>query len=116
MVKSVYNIVLHLNKSITQIKSGFRKAEKSMINSGLKSFNIQYLDYYDKKLFGKFEGLHKKAAGKVTRSDDSWDFQLDMIKSKNAILSYVFKKDDKMIGGALFFLNHGEHICCWSIR
>ena len=30
-----------------------------------------------------------------------------MIKSKNAILSYVLK-DDKMIGGALFFLNHGE--------
>ena len=106
-IKSVYNIVLHLNKSITQIKSGFRKSYKSMINSGLKSFNVQYLDYYDKKLFGKFKSLHKKAAGKVTRSDDSWDFQLDMIKSKNAILSYVLK-DDKMIGGALFFLNHGE--------
>jgi FemAB family protein len=85
---SVNTCITDLKQSEDTLWMNLRKSYKSIINNGQKLFefiimNSNNLDY---DLFCEHKKLHFKAAGRVTRSDDTWDAQFNMIKNNNAVL------------------------------
>lgn len=53
--------------------------------------------------------LHKTVAGRVTRSDESWDIQYQMIEAGNVFfVSVVDIQSLKLVGGSLFQITQHE--------
>jgi len=84
-----------------------RKSYKSLINWGLSNLKIQIFDHsnFDKEIFNRFKKFHIQIAGRQTRSNISWDLQLNAIKNKDAFL-VLGHLNDKLVSGA--YIIHGS--------
>ncbi len=82
-----------LDLSMVEIKRNVRKSYKSLINWGLKNIDISIIDQdnQDYNAFHEFMYFHHKVSGKVTRSDESWDIQYQMVCEGEAfvLLGYM---------------------------
>lgn len=113
-VKVSYKLYLHLDSEVGIIRSNFRKSYKSLINNGIKLFNVCFLFKEDVNIWNKFKEFHFKVSGRRTRSDDSWDLQHKAIINGSAFLSYIQKEDSgELIGAAYFF--YTEHEARYSV-
>jgi FemAB family protein len=68
----------------------------------------------DKNIWSEFENLHLKVSGRKTRSQKTWDLQLEQIVNGEAIL--VYGRDPKnfiLIGAALFV--HTKHESLYAV-
>lgn len=74
-VFSTHHKFVDLSLSLQEIYSGFRKSFRPLVNKGIREFNIQAHEKISDKLFNSFKLLHKKAAGRITRPNESWDIQ-----------------------------------------
>ncbi len=81
-----------------------RKSYKSLINWGTKNLDIKIVDSENLniKYFDLYKSLHLKEAGKKTRSDNSWECQLNALEKKNAFLICGFL-DNQMVTAGYFF-------------
>ncbi len=97
---------IDLSLSVDCIKSKFRSRYRSLINSGLKKWQVEVQDTLTDD-FDTFHQLHIKVAGRKTRSDATWDWQKRMLKEKKAFL-VLLKEAQEMIGGAIFTYNRSH--------
>ncbi|MDA8846074.1 hypothetical protein N9N60_05050, partial [Candidatus Pelagibacter bacterium] len=95
-------LFIDLSLSIEEIKSRFRRRVKSIINKGLRDWNIQVHEKPTNELFDSFRLLHKLVAGRSTRPFQSWKMQKHQIECKESFL--VTASDDKncLVGAGLF--------------
>ena len=107
-VKLFYDLFLDLSPTISEIKSSFRKSYKSLIASGSKFWKVEIPKTISLELWDEFRRLHQNAAGRVTRSDETWLIQLHAINSGDAFFVYLRDSQEKMVGGGLFHLTANE--------
>lgn len=87
-----------------------RRRYRSMINSGMKLWQIELLDHEDFLVWNEYRELHISVAGRITRNKESWDIQHKAIASGNAFLIYLRDATGRMIGGGLFHYTRDEGV------
>lgn len=92
-------IVIDLIKE--NIKQNIRKSYKSLVN---KTDGIIF-----SPSVRNLQLLHRKVAGRTTRSDKTWDIQQEMIECGEAFVVELYK-DGTLISAALFYKNK---YCCY---
>lgn len=103
-----HDIFVDLSPDMSGIKSGLRKSYKALITSGRKLGQVGVLNGEGPEIWGEFRQLHRVAAGRVTRSDESWQLQYSALLSGNAFLVYLRDHSGRMVGAALFNTTHDE--------
>lgn len=99
-----------LSQDYSTLKSYYRKSYKALISKGYKLFNPFKLDQNDSKVWEEFKELHFKSAGRITRSEKSWDLLFDQVKEKNANFYFCRDHNGIMIGGSLVMICKHEAI------
>jgi len=107
-----YQLAVDLRKSIEDIRLGFRKSYKPLVNKALKEWQIEVCDKDYEQIFEEFRLLHLEAAGKETRSRESWAIQKEQIKNNEAFLVTV-RDENKLIGAGFF--NYTRDIGMYSV-
>ena len=77
---------IDLNLDLASFKSSLRKSYKSLVNWGKNNLDIRIIDSnnLNEESFFAFKDLHIEASGRKTRSDVSWEKQLQAIKCNEA--------------------------------
>lgn len=109
-----HELFVDLNLSLEKIKNSFRKSYKSLINQGLKMWDVNVLDKHNLEIWEEFKLLHATVAGRITRSDKSWHMQHSDIENGKAFLVYL-TKNKKMVGGGLFYYTKDEALYCVGV-
>lgn len=108
-----YEMYVDLTLSVKEIRSYIRKSFRPLVSSGLKKWKVKVMDNYCHETWENFRELHKRVAGRITRSKETWDIQLESIKSGNAFLVYITGIDRKIVGGGYFDMS--DHQCNYSV-
>lgn len=103
-----HDLYVDLSLSMQEIKANFRKSYKSLINEGHKLWNVKILSQSDGMIWERFRGLHQYTAGRVTRSQISWDTQHKAISDGKAFLVYLEDLGGDIVGGGLFHTSQQE--------
>ena len=93
-----------LSQDYSTLKSYYRKSYKALISKGYKLLNPFKLDQNDSKVWEEFKALHFKSAGRITRSEKSWNLLFDQVKEKNANFYFCRDHNGIMIGGSLVMI------------
>jgi len=96
-----YQLAIDLQLSINDIRLGFRKSYKSLVNKALKEWDIRVCEHDIDDVFEEFRLLHLQVAGKETRSRESWNIQKMQVKNNEALLVTV-RDGNILIGAGLF--------------
>ena len=108
-----HELFLDVTRPIEEIKSGLRKSYKTLVNSGSKWWSTHLLTQADAAIWEEFRALHQSAAGRLTRSLDSWVAQLDAIACGAAFFVFLRDGSNKMVGGGLFHVTRDE--CVYAV-
>ncbi|MCX7121832.1 MAG: FemAB family protein [Gammaproteobacteria bacterium] len=84
------------------IWSMVRKSFRALVNKGSELWKIDILKTEDRATFSEFQRLHFLVAGRVTRSDESWEENYKAIVSGDAFLVFLRDESGRMIGGGFF--------------
>lgn len=103
-----YELYLNLQNNIEGVRSVIRKSYRSLISSGSKIGTIHTLSVADVDVWTEFQQLHQQVAGRVTRTQATWDLQLKAIDEQDAFFIYLRNSSRIMIGGALFYVSRDE--------
>lgn len=103
-----HTMYVDLSLELPEIKSRFRKSFKSLITTGYKLWSVAVLNSADPQVWEDFRTLHRLAAGRTTRSDQSWQLQYQSILDGDGFLVYLRNSEGKMVGGAFFNLTRDE--------
>lgn len=84
----VYFQVVDLRLTESELHSRLRKRYKGLINNGLREFKVSVVDSTNlsREVFDEFRSLHRKAAGRVTRSLASWEVNFKILQAGEAFL------------------------------
>lgn len=106
-----HNLYVDLNLTLPEIKSNFRKSFRPLVTSGQRLWHVEILDTPgDANVWEEFQRLHAEAAGRVTRSSESWQLQHAMIVDNNAFLVVMRNGGGHMVGGGLFMCSADEGV------
>ena len=97
-----YFYVIDLAQSLRKLKSNLRKSYKSLVN---KQDGIIF-----SPTVKNLKKLHRKAAGRKTRSDKTWAIQQEMIDEGEAFVVEMHGNDGTLLSAALFYKNNW---CCY---
>ncbi len=103
-----YDLFLDINSNLDEIKKNFRKSYKPLISSALSTWKSFKLTKYDKETWSEFKELHFEAAGRVTRSEETWNIQHELIRDKKAFLAYLRDEKNKMIACGFYWHTKSE--------
>ena len=92
-----------LSLSDEEIRGGFRKSYRSLIDWGHKNINLERFDHSnaDAEKFKELRLLHFSSAGRETRSELSWELQYELV-SKGHASFYIGTMSGEAVTGALF--------------
>ena len=107
-----YQFAIDLQHTIEDIRLGFRKSYKPLVNKALKEWRVEVCEDDVETAFEDFRKLHLEEAGKQTRSMETWNIQKEQIKNKEAFLVTV-RDDMELIGAGLF--NYSRDIGLYSV-
>ena len=96
-----YQIAVDLQNTIENIRLGFRKSYKPLVNKALKEWNVEICNNNIEEVFEEFKALHLEVAGRQTRNEQTWNIQKEQIKNNEAFLVTV-RDGFNLIGGGLF--------------
>lgn len=104
-VTTALTYAVDLRVSMDEIRKGIRRRYKSMINWGLKNIEYRVVDSQnlDDNEFYALKEFHFQTSGRKTRSDHSWEVQLEMIKSGEAFLINGYL-NDSLVSSAWYML------------
>ena len=105
---SLHELFIDLQLELNDIRSNFRSSYKSLINAGLKIWEVGVLDLPDESIWEEFKKLHLAVSGRITRSDETWRLQLSNIAGGKALLIYLNDDKGKMVGGGFFDFTRDE--------
>lgn len=106
-----HDMFIDMTVVYSEIRAGFRKSYKPLINVGLRNWKTDVLEHSNVCEFkwNEFKALHCEVAGRVTRSDHTWSLQLAMIASGDAFLVGLRSPlDDRLVGGGFFQCTRDE--------
>ena len=103
-----HDLFINLESSIAEIKNGFRKSYKSLINSGLKHWSVDVLDKLNTSVWHQFHELHIGVAGRKTRSNGTWDIHENDIAEGRGFLVYLSNNKGEMEGAGFFKFTRDE--------
>lgn len=85
---SEYRYFIDLANDLDKIKSNLRKSYRNLINKSAKIFTFELYDASNTsdEVWVAFKALHIRQAGRVTRSDDTWERQHNIIKADKGFL------------------------------
>lgn len=112
-LKVKYEMYVDLTLPEGEFRSHIRKSYKPLISKGLTEFDHCILESsnFADHTWDNFRNLHRKVAGRVTRSPATWCEQAGAIKVGRAFLVAVYtKKGRGMIGGAFFHITRDEGV------
>ena len=100
-----HDMFLDLSPDLKDIRSRYRSSYKSLINRGLELWNISVMESRNasRENWDDFKELHRDAAGRVTRSELTWEIQCKMISNDCAFLVMLREKNASKLVGAAFF-------------
>jgi hypothetical protein len=101
LVPSVH-AVADLSCSVQELRAGVRDRFRTHVNWGEQHLSMTYCNggNADPALFREYERLHAAAAGRRTRSDESWRAMFESIVRGEAELS-IAALDGELVGGIL---------------
>lgn len=104
-----HELFVDLNLTLAEIKSKFRKSFRPLVTSGQRLWHIDILRTPgDVSVWEEFRRLHAEAAGRVTRSPESWRLQHAMIVAGKAFLVVLRDGGGHMVGGGFFTCSGDE--------
>jgi hypothetical protein len=110
----LFSHVLDLDKDESVLKRAIRKSYKSLINWGLRELKPQIYSSsnitWEKML--EFRKLHIHEAGRETRSEASWRYQLEMIQEKEAFATFGYF-DGELVSSGLFMYSNNN--CFYAV-
>jgi FemAB family protein len=100
-----HHLYVDLQPDLADIRARFRKSYRPLINKGLRTWKVFVTPYGDPDLavWDEFRQLHFDVSGRVTRSEESWCHQLEMIKAGQAFLVGLREPEGMGLVGAGFF-------------
>lgn len=110
-----HDLFTDLTPPLADIRSGFRKSYKALINTGLRSWTVQRMDAANASdaVWEEFKQLHIQVAGRRTRGDDSWDLQLRIIREGWGFAVLLRDPaDGRLVGAGLFQHTRHEGVYC----
>ena len=111
--KVSYEMHLDISMPIDEIRKHIRKSYRPLISSGQKNWTTLVMDRCDEENWNKFRALHKKVAGRITRSINTWNIQHQAIKNGHAFLVYILNAEGVMIAGGYFDMS--SYQCQYSV-
>jgi FemAB family protein len=103
-----HRMFVNLAPTLAEIKSGFRKSYKSLVSAGNKLWNVQTICEADPCQWEEFHKLHIAEAGRVTRSEASWQLQHEALAAGEAFLVRLRDGEGRMVGAGFFHLTRDE--------
>lgn len=98
-----HELIVDLTRTLAKIKASFRKSYKSLISAGARYWHINVLGpSIEKSTWAEFQDLHRKAAGRSTRSNESWDIQYAMLIKNEAFLVTLRNNAARLVGAGFF--------------
>lgn len=91
------------NFSEKSFHASLRKRYKSFINWGKKELKIDFInqDNLDRGQFNQFQKFHHKTSGRITRSQETWNIQYNMIQKGFSELTLA-TYNNQLVAGAIF--------------
>lgn len=98
-----HELFVDLGLTLGEIKSNFRRSFRPLVTSGQRLWHIDILRTPgDVSVWEEFRRLHTEAAGRVTRTSESWRLQHAMITADKAFLVVLRDGGGHMVGGGFF--------------
>lgn len=105
----IHNLYVDLKKDLEKIKLDFRKSYRPLVTKGDRIWITKiHTSSIDLDTWKEFKNLHLKAAGRITRSDESWNLQYKIIVEDRGFLVSIYDEEAKMVGGALIVFSANE--------
>ena len=98
---------IDLQQTGSSIRQGFRKSYSPLINWGERNIHLTYLDKHspNEEVFEQVRQFHIHVADRVTRSEETWKIQYDMIVAGCAEI--IIGHLDGQIVSAGFYMDEG---------
>lgn len=103
-----HDLYVDLSPDLDRIRTNFRKSYRSLVTSGARHWQVGLLIASGPEEWAEFRQLHLAVAGRVTRSDESWNIQHEQISDGQAFLVYLRDTGGSMVGGGLFSYSRDE--------
>jgi FemAB family protein len=97
-----HDFFLDMTLGLEGIRSQIRKSYKPLISSGEKHWVVGVDVLGDAELWAEFQALHAAAAGRQTRSKESWECQRQAVASGQGFLVYLRSTSGEMVGAGYF--------------
>lgn len=97
-----HDLFINLSSSIADIKAVFRKSYKALITSGSKLWKVQVISTTNALDWDDFRRLHIAVAGRVTRSEESWQLQHEAVAAGDAFFVHLRDNTGRMVGAGFF--------------
>lgn len=99
-----------LSLDLAGIKSHVRKSYRPLISAAERLWSVAVLDCKNDAVWTQFRELHAFAAGRQTRSAETWELQHTAIECGSAFLVYLSDPAGRMVGAGLFHLTRDESL------
>jgi FemAB family protein len=105
-----YAASLNLETARLPSKKFIRKSYRSLINSGLKTWKhiIINKETLDRDFWNSFIELHINSAGRRTRSEETWEYQFDLIRRDLAYSIGLYDPISNDLVGAAFYQHNSS--------
>lgn len=108
-----HELYVDLRPPLAEIRAGFRKSYKPLINSCLRMWSSAVMDgaNADPAVWQTFKQLHIAVAGRQTRADETWDIQYRSLCAGQAFLVHLREPgSDRMVGAGFFVCTRDEGV------
>ena len=109
-VSLIHELYVDLTLDLECIKAKFRKSYKSLIKEEKFDLNSFIMSKNDYETWKEFKKLHLCAAGRVTRTDESWKMHFEDINNDCGMLIYIRDKEGSFLGGGFFNYSKDEAV------
>jgi len=112
MLSLKHELFVDLGKDFDEIRRGFRKSYKPLINAGLREWHDAIVDQSNIDAFDweEFRHLHRAVAGRATRSRQTWAMQRAMVAAGEAFLVCLRAPSGRLVGAGFFQYTRDEGI------
>lgn len=89
--------------SETEIHGRIRRSFKSLVNWGRRNLTLKYFraENADPELFSSYRDFHAQVAGRITRSDASWNSMRNWILSGTGELGLAYLEAGELVAGTM---------------
>lgn len=111
----LHDVYTQISLPLAEIRGSIRKSYRPLVSQGERLWATGIADSacITDAIWDEFRNLHIAVAGRVTRSLESWQEQLKMIRASEAFLVYLRDTTGRMVGGGLFQTTRDE--CVYAV-